>query len=61
MKQIQENPGGIILDITNNKDSLDEIYKAIESRIERRNFTGDIDVIVIKSKKIVSILRHKKR
>lgn len=61
LKQIQENPGGIILDITNNKDSLDDIYKAIESRIERRNFTGDIDVIIIKNKKIVSILRHKKR
>ena len=49
------------MDITNNKDSLDDIYKAIESRIERRNYTGDIDVIIIKNKKIVSILRHKKR
>lgn len=60
LKQIEGNPGGIILDISSNKDSLNDIYKAIASRIHRRQFNEPIDIILIENEKIVSILRHKK-
>lgn len=61
LTQISANPGGIVLDITGNKDSLEDIYKAIENRIKRRNFNGDIDIIIIKDNAIMAILRHEKR
>ena len=61
LHQIEKNPGGIVLDISNNKDNLNEIYKAIAARIHRRSFDNPIDIILIENKKIVSVIRHKKR
>lgn len=61
MSQIQRNPGGIVLDITNVKEGMNEIYAVIADRIRRRNYDGSIDVILIEKEKIVSIIRHEKR
>lgn len=61
LKQIEANPGGIVLDVSNNKDSLNDIYKVLASRIHRRQFDEPIDIILIENKKIVSVIRHKKR
>lgn len=59
LKQIKENPGGIILDYGNNAVSLDELQKTIDSRMLRGG-GNDADIIVIKNGQAVKILRYKK-
>lgn len=59
LKQIKENPGGIILDYGNNAVSLDELQKTIDSRMLRGS-GNDADIIVIKNGQAVKILRYRK-
>ena len=59
LKQINENPGGIILDYGRNAVSLDELQKIIDSRMLRGS-GNDADVIVIKNGQAVKILRYRK-
>lgn len=61
MKQIKDNPGGIVLDISDVDGNLNDIYAAIADRIRRRSYDNPLDIILIENSKIVSILRHKKR
>lgn len=56
----EDKAGGIIYDITNNKASIEEICRVIQSRMNRREETIPVDLIFIKDKKIAYILRYKK-
>ena len=59
LKQILENPGGIILDYGDNDINLDDILKVVESRMKRGHYTS-ADVIIISKGEVVKILRYKK-
>lgn len=61
MKQIEENPGGVVLDISDANGTLNDIYAIIANRVRRRMYDDTIDIILIEKGKIISILRHKKR
>ena len=58
IKQIQDAPGGIILDYGENEIS-DTILGVIKRRIERSRLTS-VDVMLLQDGKLVSVLRHKK-
>ena len=59
LRQIQDNPGGIILDFGKKAISLSEVKRNIESRL-RRGFPSSVDIILISRKKVVSVYRYKK-
>lgn len=61
MNQIIENPGGIVIDISDVDGTLNDIYNKIACRIGRRKYDNSIDIILIENNRIVSIIRHKKR
>lgn len=58
LKQIQGNPGGIILDYREH-EITEEIMSVISQRIERGNLAA-IDVIYLRGDNLVKILRYKK-
>ena len=59
LKQIQDNPGGIILDYGENEIS-DTILSVIKRRIERGKLDS-VDIMLIqKNRDLIKILRHKK-
>lgn len=60
-RQIRNNPGGIVLDVSDVDLPLNTIYKMIAKRIGRRRYDDSIDVILIDNNTLISILRHKKR
>lgn len=47
LKQIRENPGGIILDYRGHAIDLDELAKVISKRVQWRHSTTPVDIIVI--------------
>lgn len=57
LKQISDNPGGIILAYEEN-DISDTIFRTVKRRIERGRIDL-VDVIFVYRKKLVKILRHK--
>ncbi len=59
LRQIQDNPGGIILDFGKNSIDLIEVKKIIEGRL-RRGFPSTVDFILISKDTLASILRYKK-
>ena len=59
VKQISENPGGIILDCGTNKITGSALKDAVENRIER-SCDFDADILVIQEKKLYAAYRHKK-
>ena len=59
LRQIQDNPGGIILDFGRKTINLQEVKKNIESRL-RRGFPTSIDIILVSRNNIVSVYRYKK-
>ncbi|MDD2956768.1 MAG: hypothetical protein PHD67_10745 [Oscillospiraceae bacterium] len=59
LKQIQENPGGIILNYAENGFSENKLKDILRRRIEA-SATQTIDVIVLQQGKCVFVLRHKK-
>lgn len=58
IKQIQENPGGVILNIPENID-MSALEKQLASRIHRSKITG-LDLIFLTKDKLIKILRYKK-
>lgn len=59
LKQIRENPGGVIIDFGKSKDSIARIESAISERI-RKSCRFSIDVMVLKHGKVVKVIRYKK-
>ena len=59
LKQIAENPGGIILDYGSNTVNLDELEVVIESRLKRSG-VDNIDVMIVKDNEMLIAFRHKK-
>jgi hypothetical protein len=59
LKQIERNPGGIVLDFSENKIVFEKVQKYIADRMGRRD---DIpaDIMIIQNGKIIKIVRHKK-
>ena len=59
LRQIQDNPGGIILDFGKNNINLPEVKNLIEGRL-RRGFPSAVDFILISRDTLVSVFRYKK-
>lgn len=59
LKQIKNNPGGIILDYQNKKISMEELQRVIESRM-KRGFEKDTDIMVVLDSKTIKVYRYKK-
>lgn len=58
LKQIRENPGGVILNYNNNKIVLEDVIDVIEKRMQWSNL-GQVDIMIIANNKIEKILRYK--
>lgn len=58
LKQIRENPGGIILNYNDNNVDIDEVIEVIEKRMEWSKL-GQVDIMIIRNKKVVVVLRYK--
>lgn len=59
LKQIKDNPGGIILDYKNEDVDLQEVINEVENRM--RQSKGDlyhVDVMIISKQEIVKIIRY---
>ena len=59
MKQIQDNPGGIILDYKDNMFNMSDLRNILYARAKRSNLKT-FDVIVISKHKALAIYRYKK-
>ena len=59
IKQIQNNPGGIILDYGNHDIDIDIILSVINKRVIRCNLDG-FDVLILSKGKAMKFLRYKK-
>ena len=57
IKQIKDNPGGIILNYENNNINLDMAIDVIEKRMSK-GYDGKIDIMIIINEKIKHILRY---
>lgn len=59
LKQIAENPGGIIIDCGTDKISIADLQKMISDRVKRSGkFT--VDILVLGQSKLLKVLRYKK-
>ena len=58
IKQIQENPGGVILNMLDDID-MPALEKQLASRIQRSKITG-LDLMILTKDKLIKILRYKK-
>lgn len=58
LKQIAENPGGIIIDYENRKFSLERAVEVIEKRMLRSN-NKEVDIMLISNSKVIKIMRFK--
>lgn len=59
LKQIAENPGGIILDYGNNSVNLEALEAVVESRLKRSG-VDNLDVMIVRENEMLIALRHKK-
>ena len=59
IKQIRDNPGGLILDYGDHIVSIDAVRRAIETRM-RRGFDSTMDIMVISQGKVKMIYRYVK-
>lgn len=60
IKQISENPGGIILDYGDNDISIDSVQEVVKNRLERQR-TIDADVIILNHGEMAKALRYTKK
>ena len=56
--QIQENPGGVILDIGDRDFSIEELWAVVDKRMGWYDTNGDIDILVLSKGKLVSATRY---
>ena len=59
LRQIQDNPGGIILNFKKNAINLPEVKKLIEDRL-RRGFPASVDFIIVSQNTVAAVYRFKK-
>ncbi|MBR4574513.1 MAG: hypothetical protein IKO16_06355 [Lachnospiraceae bacterium] len=59
LRQIKDNPGGIILDFGKKEIKLNEVKKCLEDRL-RRGFPSSVDFILIARDTIIAVFRYKK-
>lgn len=59
LKQLTENPGGVILDYGKNSVSLDILQQVITQRIQRSGVFA-VDIIVVRNSELYKVLRYKK-
>ncbi len=59
LKQIEENPGGIILDYKENDFSLEKLLDVMERRICRENHF-DLDILILSKDSLLKAVRYKK-
>ena len=59
LKQILENPGGVILDYGDNEVSIQDIEKIVIRRLERQE-KCTADILILNHGKIVRAIRYKK-
>lgn len=59
LKQITDNPGGIILNYGNNDISLKEVEKVIDDRVKINN-ENSVDIMIIIDQKLIKVIRYKK-
>lgn len=60
LKQIKDNPDGIILDYRNREVSLDSVFKVVDGRT-RRGIEESVDIMLVLGKNKVKVYRYKKR
>ena len=58
IKQIQSNPGGVIIELSTD-DITEDIVAQVTRRVQRSNI-GKLDIMIVKDKKALKILRYKK-
>lgn len=59
LRQIQDNPGGIILDFKKIAVNLSDVKKLIEDRL-RRGFPSSVDFIIVSKDTVAAVYRFKK-
>jgi len=59
-KQIEDNPGGVILNILVKNMELEKLERQLFSRFKRSNSISDFDLMLLEDGKLIKILRHKK-
>lgn len=59
LRQIKDNPGGIILNCGNKNLDINEIEKTINRRMKWCEIGEDVDIVIIKNNKLVKALRYK--
>lgn len=59
LKQIQDNPGGIILDYADNKIDMEAFVAVINNRIARGDLRG-LDVLMLDKGGLLKAMRYKK-
>ncbi len=59
LKQIRENPGGIILDYKSNEVSIDELYTVLQKRLSA-SAKFAVDIIILREGKDLIVFRYKK-
>ncbi len=58
IKQIHDNPGGVILNILSDMD-MTALERQLMRRVERSKIS-ELDIMLLKNDKLIKILRHKK-
>lgn len=59
LKQIQSNPGGLVLDYIGNGLNIDLLINILDMRMNRR-YRGDVDIIIMQKKIVQAVRRYKK-
>lgn len=59
LKQIIDNPGGIVLDYGENNIVLGEVIEVIDGRMKRGVYES-VDIIIVSKGRVVRIIRYKK-
>ena len=59
LKQISENPGGVILDRSNSNVEISDMLELIKARIARSKI-ANVDIMIKTDQDVVKILRYKK-
>ena len=60
LKQIQVNPGGIILDYGDNEIDIDALVETVSKRLARGELFDELDVFMLKNEELLKVLRYKK-
>lgn len=61
LKQIQENPGGIVLNLNPEKFSLSELQEVIDKRMQWNHINDPVDILVLAQGKFVDAKRYTKK